>query len=74
MTATSSPAAPAASPLRVAVAGASGRMGRMLIEAIRASDDCVLAGALDVAASPAVGSYGKHKDQLVSLLKQAFEI
>ena len=51
MTATSSPAAPAASPLRVAVAGASGRMGRMLIEAIRASDDCVLAGALDVAAS-----------------------
>jgi 2-oxoglutarate dehydrogenase E1 component len=25
-------------------------------------------------ASPAVGSYGKHKDQLVSLLKQAFEI
>ena len=31
-------------------------MGRMLIEAIRASDDCVLAGALDVAASPGVGS------------------
>ena len=25
-------------------------------------------------ASPAVGSYGKHKDQLVNLLKQAFEI
>jgi 2-oxoglutarate dehydrogenase E1 component len=25
-------------------------------------------------ASPAVGSYGKHKDQLASLLKQAFEI
>ena len=31
-------------------------MGRMLIEALRASDDCVLAGALDVAASPAIGS------------------
>ena len=31
----------------VAVAGASGRMGQMLIEAIRASDDCRLAGALD---------------------------
>ena len=31
-------------------------MGRMLIEAVRASDDCVLAGALDVAASPAIGS------------------
>ena len=41
---------------RVAVAGASGRMGRMLIEALRASDDCVLTGALDVAASPAIGS------------------
>ena len=41
---------------RVAVAGASGRMGRMLIEAIRASDDCTLAGALDIAASPGIGS------------------
>ncbi len=52
------PAAVAAvtTPVRVAVAGASGRMGRMLIEALRATDDCVLAGALDVAASPAIGS------------------
>ena len=41
---------------RVAVSGASGRMGRMLIESIRATDDCVLAGALDVPQSPAVGS------------------
>ena len=40
---------------RVAVAGASGRMGRMLIEAILSSDDCALSGALDVAASPAIG-------------------
>jgi len=40
---------------RVAVAGASGRMGRMLIEALLASDDCILAGALDVAGSPALG-------------------
>ncbi len=56
MTGTSSPAAAISTPCRVAVAGASGRMGRMLIEAIRASDDCVLAGALDVAASPGVGS------------------
>lgn len=40
----------------VAVAGATGRMGQMLIEAIRASDDCHLAGALDVAASPAIGN------------------
>jgi len=42
-------------PLRIAVAGASGRMGRMLIEAITQSDDCVLAGALDVPGSPSLG-------------------
>ena len=53
MTATSPSAAPA---IRVAIAGASGRMGRMLIEAVRASGDCVLAGALDIASSPAIGS------------------
>jgi 4-hydroxy-tetrahydrodipicolinate reductase len=41
---------------QVAVAGASGRMGQMLIEAIRASQDCQLAGALDVASSPAIGN------------------
>ncbi len=46
---------PPAERLRVAVAGASGRMGRMLIEAVAAADDCVLAGALDVAGSPAIG-------------------
>ena len=40
---------------RIAVAGASGRMGQMLIDAIRGADDCVLGGALDIAASPAVG-------------------
>ena len=42
-------------PIRVAVAGASGRMGRMLIEAVDAADDLQLAGALDVAGSPAIG-------------------
>ena len=41
---------------RVAVAGASGRMGHMLIEALRAAPDCALAGALDVASSPAIGN------------------
>jgi 4-hydroxy-tetrahydrodipicolinate reductase len=41
---------------KVAVAGASGRMGHMLIEAIRQSSDCELAGALDIASSPAVGN------------------
>jgi 4-hydroxy-tetrahydrodipicolinate reductase len=42
-------------PLRVAVAGASGRMGHMLIEAVLASDDVVLAGALGGAANPMIG-------------------
>ena len=40
----------------IAVAGASGRMGQMLIEAIRNADDCILAGALDIPDSPAIGS------------------
>jgi 4-hydroxy-tetrahydrodipicolinate reductase len=43
------------SPQKIAIAGASGRMGRMLIEAVRADPACVLAGALDVATSPALG-------------------
>ena len=42
--------------LKVAVAGASGRMGKMLIEAIAAADDMQLAGALDIAGSPALGT------------------
>jgi 4-hydroxy-tetrahydrodipicolinate reductase len=46
----------AASGLRIAVAGASGRMGRMLVEAVEAAPDCTLAGALDVAGSPAIGT------------------
>ena len=49
-------AEPAQSMHKVAVAGASGRMGHMLIEAIRASGDCQLAGALDIASSPAIGN------------------
>ena len=40
---------------RVCVAGASGRMGRMLIEAIAHADDFQLSGALDVPGCPAVG-------------------
>ena len=48
---TTSPAAP----LRIAIAGASGRMGRMLIEAVLQADDCQLAGALDQPGSPALG-------------------
>jgi 4-hydroxy-tetrahydrodipicolinate reductase len=41
--------------VRVAIAGASGRMGHMLIEAVVRADDLALAGALDVAGSPAIG-------------------
>ena len=41
--------------LKIAIAGASGRMGHMLIEAISQSDDCRLSGALDMAGSPALG-------------------
>jgi len=40
---------------RICVAGASGRMGRMLIEAVCKAPDCQLSGALDVPTSPAVG-------------------
>jgi len=41
--------------MRVAIAGASGRMGRTLIDAVGASTDCVLVAALDAADSPALG-------------------
>ena len=42
--------------MKIAVAGASGRMGKMLIEAIAKAPDAELAGALDVAGSPALGN------------------
>ncbi|MDH4392486.1 MAG: 4-hydroxy-tetrahydrodipicolinate reductase [Aquabacterium sp.] len=41
--------------LRIAIAGASGRMGRMLIDAVLAAPDLQLAGALDIPGSPALG-------------------
>lgn len=41
---------------KICVAGASGRMGRMLIEAVHQSGDCTLTGALDVPGSPALGT------------------
>ena len=50
------PASSASASNALAVAGASGRMGHMLIEAIRAADDCVLAGALDAVGSPGIGT------------------
>jgi 4-hydroxy-tetrahydrodipicolinate reductase len=39
----------------IAVAGASGRMGHMLIEAILAATDCRLSGALDMASCQTLG-------------------
>ena len=42
--------------LKIAIAGASGRMGRMLIEAVLAAPDLTLAAALDRAGSPDLGS------------------
>jgi 4-hydroxy-tetrahydrodipicolinate reductase len=41
--------------LRVAIAGASGRMGRMLIDTVLAAPDCTLTGALDVPGSASLG-------------------
>jgi len=41
--------------MRIAIAGASGRMGRMLIEAVLDAPDLQLAVALDRAGSPALG-------------------
>ncbi|MDI1349911.1 4-hydroxy-tetrahydrodipicolinate reductase [Aquabacterium sp.] len=48
-------ATPQADSLAIAIAGVSGRMGRMLVEAVQQSPDAHLAGALDVAGSPAIG-------------------
>jgi 4-hydroxy-tetrahydrodipicolinate reductase len=42
--------------LRLAIAGASGRMGRMLIEAVLDAPDCTLTGALD---APGIGVLGQ---------------
>jgi 4-hydroxy-tetrahydrodipicolinate reductase len=42
--------------LRIAIAGASGRMGRMLIDAVRKSPDTRLSAALDRGDSPAIGT------------------
>ena len=43
------------SKLRIAIAGASGRMGRTLIEAVAQSDDAVLSAALDQPGNPWLG-------------------
>ncbi|MES2740749.1 MAG: 4-hydroxy-tetrahydrodipicolinate reductase [Pseudomonadota bacterium] len=43
------------STLKIAVAGAGGRMGRILIEAIEEAPDATLVGALDVDGAPGIG-------------------
>jgi len=43
------------SKMKIAIAGASGRMGKMLIETVLATPDAELVGALDIASSPAIG-------------------
>ena len=47
--------ADARSALRVVIAGASGRMGQMLVDAVCADANMTLVGALDHASSPALG-------------------
>jgi 4-hydroxy-tetrahydrodipicolinate reductase len=48
-------AAAGQSALPITIAGAGGRMGHMLLQAIAQSDDCCLAGALEREASPLLG-------------------
>ncbi|MES2151544.1 MAG: 4-hydroxy-tetrahydrodipicolinate reductase [Pseudomonadota bacterium] len=60
------------STLNIAVAGASGRMGHMLIEAIGAAPDTRLAGALDMPGSPSVGhDAGAFSGQLTGVAIQS---
>lgn len=59
------------SPMRIAIAGASGRMGRMLIEATLRDESAQLVAALDRADSPAIGEdatafLGSRSDVLIS--------
>jgi 4-hydroxy-tetrahydrodipicolinate reductase len=39
----------------IAIAGASGRMGQMLIEAVQSAADCILTGALDIPGTTSIG-------------------
>ncbi len=44
------------SDVRIAVVGAGGHMGRMLVREIAATEGCVLAGATEAAGSGAIGA------------------
>jgi len=50
--------------MKIAIAGASGRMGRMLVEAITQADDAQLVGALDV---PGAVSLGRDAGELLGV-------
>lgn len=45
-----------ATPVRVVITGAAGRMGRMLVQAVVQRDDLVLAGAVERPESPSLGA------------------
>ncbi|MBE0594875.1 MAG: 4-hydroxy-tetrahydrodipicolinate reductase [Burkholderiaceae bacterium] len=56
---------------RVAIAGSTGRMGRMLVEAALDAEDIMLAGALELAGNPALGRdagefLGRHTGVAIS--------
>ncbi|HWJ94196.1 MAG TPA: 4-hydroxy-tetrahydrodipicolinate reductase [Telluria sp.] len=58
--------------IKIAIAGASGRMGRMLVEAVQADPGMQLVGALDVAGSAAIGSdAGAFSGQLTGVVIQS---
>ncbi|GAB3405923.1 4-hydroxy-tetrahydrodipicolinate reductase [Massilia agilis] len=58
--------------IKIAIAGASGRMGRMLVEAVQASPDAELVGALGVAGSPEIGTdAGAFSGQLTGVVIQS---
>jgi 4-hydroxy-tetrahydrodipicolinate reductase len=68
-TAADAPGAPTA--LRIGVAGAGGRMGRMLVEAVLAAPDLRLAGAIEAPASAGLGGdaaafLGRHTGVLTT--------
>ena len=58
--------------MKIAVAGASGRMGRMLVDTIAAAPDAVLAGALGLPGTPEIGSdAGAFSGQLAGVAIQS---
>lgn len=62
----------ASQPVRIAISGASGRMGRMLIETVLSDSRARLAAALDIVTSPAIGKdAGEFMGQATGVLISA---